>query len=173
MQPTIDVQGFRLSPQQKRLWALQQKFGPAYAQGVLRITGVLDVARLQDAVDALVAMHESFRTVFCSEPGVKVPLQVIAEGSRPDWKVVELQQAEDATARRDELLKAHRRQAINWEQGPLVRCTLCRLSDREHWLLISLPVMCADARTLRNMVGEIATAYSAVEQYTQIGRAHV
>lgn len=166
MQSSINIQGFRLSPQQKRLWALQQMFGPACAQGTLVIQGPLDVARLERAVNAAVAKHEAFRTVFCREPGVKVPLQVIVEDGQLVWEIIEIQ-AEDAatqTVKRKELLEAHRRQSIDWERGPLLRCTLCRLSDREHWFIISLPAMCADARTLRNLSEEIATGYDAVSQ---------
>lgn len=167
MQPSIDIQGFRLSPQQKRLWTLQQTLGTAYMQGTMQIRGVLDVVRLERAVDAAVAKHEAFRTLFCREPGVKVPLQVVVEESKPAWETVELQ-AEDAAAQAtkwEELLEDHRRQAIDWEQGSLVRCTLCRLSDREHWLLISLPAMCADARALHNLAGEIADGYGVVGRH--------
>lgn len=167
MQSNVDIQGFRLSPQQKRLWALQQTFGTACAQGTLVIQGALDCARLERAVDAAVAKHEAFRTLFCRESGVKVPLQVIAEESKPAWKTIELQAEDSATqvAKRNELLEDDRRQRIDWERGPLVRCTLCRLSDREHWLLISLPAMCADARTLHNLAGEIAAGYGAVGRH--------
>ncbi len=167
MQSSIDIQGFRLSPQQKRLWALQQNFGTACAQGALVIRGLLDVARLERAVNAVVAKHEAFRTLFCREPGVKVPLQVIVEDSKPVWETVELQAEDAATqaAKRKEMLEGHRRQTIDWEEGPLVRCTLCRLSDREHWLLISLPTMCADARTLHNLAWEIAAGYGAVGRH--------
>lgn len=167
MQLTVDIQGFRLSPQQKRLWALQQTLGAAWVQGTLKIRGMLDSIRLERAVGAATAKHEAFRTLFCREPGVKVPLQVIVEESKPAWETVELH-VEDAAAQSakwKELLEEHRRQTIDWERGPLVRCALCRLSDREHWLLISLPAMCADARTLHNFADEIAAGYDAVEQH--------
>ncbi|CUS36977.1 putative Multi-domain non-ribosomal peptide synthetase [Candidatus Nitrospira nitrosa] len=177
MQPTIAVQGFRLSPQQKRLWVLQQTFGAVWTQGTLSIQGILDRVRLERAVHAAVDKHEAFRTLFCREPGVKVPLQVIAEDCRPVWETVDIQSTDAAmrATTRDELLEEHRRQTIDWEQGPPVRCTLCRLSDHEHWLLISLPAMCADARTLHNLAGEIAAGYGAAGhkgheepvQYTQ------
>ncbi|MGC4098047.1 MAG: condensation domain-containing protein [Nitrospira sp.] len=166
MQSSVDIQGFRLSPQQKRLWALQQKFGTAYAQGTLVIHGLLNIARLERAANAAVVKHEAFRTVFCREPGVKVPLQVIVEDGQLVWDTLEIH-AEDAAmqaVKRQELLDAHRRQRIDWEQGPLLRCTLCRVSDRESWLLLSLPALCADARTLRNLAGEIATSYDALSQ---------
>lgn len=164
MQPTLAVQGFRLSPQQKRLWMLQQTFGAAYAQGTLMMDGALDVARLKRAVEESTARHEAFRTLFCKEPGVKVPLQVIADECRPAWEVIDLQ-ASNGAAGLDAVLEGHRRQMVAWEQGPLVRCTLCRLSDRSHRLVFSLPALCADARTLHNLAGEIAAKYGAVAQH--------
>lgn len=166
MQSSVDIQGFRLSPQQKRLWTLQQKFGIAYAQGTLAIRGLLDVVCLERAVNDAVAKHEAFRTLFYTEPGVKVPLQVIVEDGKVVWEIIELQAEGAATQEttRKELLEGHRSRSIDWEQGPLLRCTLCRLSDRGHWLLMSLPAICADSRTLRNLADEIAAGYGAVSR---------
>lgn len=161
MQASIDIQGFRLSPQQRRLWALQQTLGTAHVQGVLLIEGMLDIVRLERAVDAVVAKHEALRTLFCREPGVKVPLQVIVDECRPEWVVIELRES-DVAAGLEEVLEKHRRQAIDWEQGPLIRCTLCRLSDRQHWLVLSLPALCADAWTLQNLAMEVAAEYGFV-----------
>jgi len=161
MQASIDIQGFRLSPQQRRLWALQQILGTAHVQGVLLIEGMLDIVRLERAVDTVVAKHEALRTLFCREPGVKVPLQVISDECRPEWAVIELREP-DVAAGLEEVLERHRRQAIDWEHGPLFRCTLCRLSDRQHRLVLSLPALCADARTLQNLAVEIAAEYGVV-----------
>ena len=164
MQASIDRQGFRLSPQQRRLWALQQTMGTAHVQGVLLVEGMLDIVRLERVVDVVVAKHEALRTLFCREPGVKVPLQVIADECRPEWAVIELRES-DVAAGLDEVLERHRRQAIDWEHGPLIRCTLCRLSDRQHRLVLSLPALCADARTLQNLAMEIASEYGVVARH--------
>ncbi|MGQ0554675.1 MAG: amino acid adenylation domain-containing protein [Nitrospiraceae bacterium] len=164
MQASIDRQGFRLSPQQRRLWALQQTMGTAHVQGVLLVEGMLDIVRLERVVDVVVAKHEALRTLFCREPGVKVPLQVIADECRPEWAVIELRES-DVAAGLDAVLERHRRQAIDWEHGPLIRCTLCRLSDRQHRLVLSLPALCADARTLQNLAMEIAAEYGVVARH--------
>jgi len=88
---------------------LQQTFGAAYAQGALMIDGKLDLVSLQRAVDAVVVKHEAFRTLFCSEPGVKVPLQVIVDECRPAWDVIELRESDGAEGLND-VLEGHRRQ---------------------------------------------------------------
>ena len=63
-----------LSSQQKRLWFLDQ-FDRANASyvipGAVRVSGPLDVAVLQRALDELVARHESLRTVFAERDGVR------------------------------------------------------------------------------------------------------
>jgi hypothetical protein len=56
MQPQM-IEGFRLSPQQKRVWALQQE-SPAYRiQCAVLLSGALDVRRLKEAVKVVVGRH--------------------------------------------------------------------------------------------------------------------
>ena len=87
------VQGFRLSPQQRHLWLLQQenKGHPYRAQSAVFIDGKLDENRLVDALRRVVNKHEVLRTRFRRLPGVAMPLQVITtedsiafEGHAPD-----------------------------------------------------------------------------------------
>ena len=76
------LQGIRLSPQQKRLWLLQGTDVGFCAQATVLLTGPVDPAVLQEAVERVVARHEIFRTTFRREPGVKVPFQVIGRVRR-------------------------------------------------------------------------------------------
>ncbi|HNP74272.1 MAG TPA: condensation domain-containing protein, partial [Kouleothrix sp.] len=74
------VEGFRLAPQQKRLWQLQSAGGAAYcAQGLVAIDGPLDRPALAAALRELAARHEILRTSFQRPPGLALPVQVIAE----------------------------------------------------------------------------------------------
>ncbi|KPC78014.1 hypothetical protein ADL27_48655, partial [Streptomyces sp. NRRL F-6602] len=67
-----------LAPAQQRLWILHE-FDPDSSEyntsAALRITGELDSAALTRAVAALVARHETLRTVFRSDDGR--PVQVV------------------------------------------------------------------------------------------------
>ena len=78
---TIQVEGFRLSPQQKRIWLLQQAGGSQAYRSVcvLYIKGELDQVKLQAAWQEVVARNEILRTVYTSLPGMNVPVQAIAE----------------------------------------------------------------------------------------------
>jgi amino acid adenylation domain-containing protein len=69
----VTVQGFRLSPQQRRIWSLLP-YGAFETRAVLRTDD--DV---RDALWRLAARHEILRTTFHEVPGAVYPLQVIDE----------------------------------------------------------------------------------------------
>ncbi|MEN3329189.1 MAG: hypothetical protein V7638_3996 [Acidobacteriota bacterium] len=73
------IEGFRLSPQQQRLWLLSkqdraERYG---ARCAFMLDGELDVQRLQRSLKDVVARHEILRTHLEMFPGMKLPLQVI------------------------------------------------------------------------------------------------
>src|SRR5262245_59194173 len=84
------IQAHRMSPQQERLWLLQQKDFGGYGQIAVLIEGPLDHGRLEAAVSGLVRRHEILRTTFRHQPGLKVPLQVVAGSSSPVLQVIDL-----------------------------------------------------------------------------------
>lgn len=68
------VTGFRLSPQQKRLWELQRVCGTAgfRATATVELHGALDADRLERALARLVARHEILRTEFSLLDGMTI-----------------------------------------------------------------------------------------------------
>src|SRR5258708_2127383 len=92
MMTSIDmVEGFRPSPQQKRLWLPQQHTAPAApagqlgrggsayrAQCAVMIQGRLDIELLDCALRRIIDRHEILRTTFHRHPGIRIPVQVIA-----------------------------------------------------------------------------------------------
>src|SRR6185369_10416170 len=86
-----EIQGYRLSPQQKRLWALQHGGGASYAARVaILLEGELRVDILEDALRRIVESHEILRTVFHRGPGMIFPIQVVLMESTPSWREVNL-----------------------------------------------------------------------------------
>jgi amino acid adenylation domain-containing protein/non-ribosomal peptide synthase protein (TIGR01720 family) len=73
------IEGFRLSPQQQRLWQLSKQDGAERycARCEFMLDGELDVAKLQAAFQDVVARHEILRTRLEMFPEMKLPLQVI------------------------------------------------------------------------------------------------
>jgi hypothetical protein len=157
------MQGFLISPQQRRTWTFQRN-GAAYAaQCVALLEGPLDPAALRAACDTVVERHDALRTLFQRPPGMKIPVQVIAEERQIAWHDLDLRDlsAADQELRVQQLQAEQRAQPFDLERGPLLRLALLRLSDDRHMLLLHLPALSADARTMTNLVGELRLAYAA------------
>ena len=85
------VEGFALSPQQRRLWSLQDPSDswPYTTRATVRISGRLDRAALRSALERVVARHEILRTTFFATESMSVPVQVIlAPDARTDYEDV-------------------------------------------------------------------------------------
>ncbi|HVR99227.1 MAG TPA: amino acid adenylation domain-containing protein [Thermoanaerobaculia bacterium] len=89
--PLEGLEGFRLSPQQERLWRLA---GTAERAAAVRIAieGPLDTEALDAALAAAVERNELLRTDFRLLPGLTAPLQVVTEEPSPflRWSLVQL-----------------------------------------------------------------------------------
>ena len=162
---TETFRGFRLSPQQRRLWLLQRE-GRAYSsQCVVLIDGALDAEALREAARELVARHEILRTNFRRPPGLKVAYQVINDAASHEWAARDLSALDGH--RRDEeagrLAREERERPWDFEAGAPLRLLLLKIGAVRHLLVITLPSLCADTRTLVNLFAELCDAYAARE----------
>jgi len=147
---------------QQRLWFLDQLEPGSSAynlSGGVRLVGALDVAALAGALSGIVRRHESLRTVFVEEDGQA--RQVIGEPSVLPVAVFDLSGLPVA-AREEEVRRiaaAEARRPYDLAQGPLVRCTLVRLDEREHALLVGMHHIVADGWSLGIFVRELGALY--------------
>ncbi|MEU1643123.1 amino acid adenylation domain-containing protein [Micromonospora zamorensis] len=65
------MNGYRLSPVQRLAWSAKQDL----VRARVRLDRPLDRARLQSALDAVVARHEALRLTLVHHPGLRVPMQ--------------------------------------------------------------------------------------------------
>ena len=158
------IEGFRLSPQQTRLWLEQPDSAAYHAQCAISIDGPLDKEILKAAVVEIVNRHEVLRTSYRQVPGVRLPVQVIGDLVR-SYPVIEVDASE---ARIEQIQLEQRQRTFNLEAGTLLNLHLLTLSDRQHYLLADLPALCADSVTLINLVKEISRAYEAALHDRQI-----
>ena len=87
-----EMQGFRLSPQQKHLWQLQETDKLPYrSQCAVLIEGNLDISSLKLALEKVVNRHEILRTNFHCLPGMSIPFQVIRNNAIAWGESYELQ----------------------------------------------------------------------------------
>lgn len=158
MQETEFIQGFRLSPQQSRLWSLQQESRVYTAQCATRLEGSIQPDELRRALLTIIDRHEILRTVYYRHPGIKIPVQVVLDSLAPSWHCVDLggMNAELQLKKVEEIIEEEKNYPFDFEHGPLLRSALITLSSREALLALTLPSLCADAHTLKNLVYEIS-----------------
>lgn len=157
------INGFRLSPQQKYLWLLQQD-SPAYRiQSAISIEGSLQTDNLKKALEKVSDRHEIIRTSFQGKAGLKIPIQVISEHSSVSWNWVNLSEVnpQEQEAKIEEIFQQEKSAFFKFDRNPVWHLSLITLSSERHILLVSLPALCADSRTLKNLVQEISQCYAA------------
>ncbi|ACK73818.1 amino acid adenylation domain protein (plasmid) [Gloeothece citriformis PCC 7424] len=161
----ISLSGFRLSPQQQHLCLLQQEISnqPYRIQGMILLEGNLKREILDMAIQTVIEQHEILRTVFRALPGMSIPLQVITEESNPviNYQDISHLTSEEKTNTITFLFNRLNQQLFNLEQSPIVHFSLLKISLQKHLLLIGLPALCADSKTLKNLMGEISRFYEA------------
>jgi NRPS condensation-like uncharacterized protein len=156
------IEGFRLSPQQRRVWRLQQDRQVHNAQCAILIEGDLDSEILEEALKKVMWKHEILRTTLDWFPGLETPIQLILESSSLPLRREDLsdKMREGLEIAVDSLLKEESR-PFDLKRSLLARFCLGRLSASRHVLVISLHALCADSRTLRNLFEEISRFYAA------------
>ncbi|MEH2238954.1 amino acid adenylation domain-containing protein [Nostoc sp.] len=159
-----EMQGFRLSPQQKHLWQLQEIDNLPYrSQCAVLIEGNLDVNILKLVLEKVVNRYEILRTNFHSLPGMTIPLQVIGK------QEISLDRTYDLSSLTDQdqedsltaLFNQVRQQPFDLVQGSPLQLSLVTLSASKYVLIVSLPALCADIATLKILVQEISQSYAA------------
>ncbi len=162
-----EIEGFRLSPQQKHLWQLQQLDNFAYfCQGTVNIAGKCDSGILKTAIATVIQRHEILRTTFPCLPGMTLPVQVMTTGEFQWHDPLDLSHClpEDRDSKLAAYSQEIAQQPFNWERGPLFHAAWVSLGVEESILIIRLPALCADSQSLENLGSEIATAYRAICQ---------
>ncbi|MEP6802063.1 MAG: amino acid adenylation domain-containing protein [Acidobacteriota bacterium] len=138
------IEGYRLAPQQSRLWSFQEEDGAAAyrARARVAIDGPVDAGRLRRALDSVVRRHEILRTTFRRLAGMHAPLQVVNE-------LLPIAFAAGSEAPTP----------IDPEAGPVLVASLERRSAEASELFLELPSLCADRSTLERLVFELGVLY--------------
>jgi amino acid adenylation domain-containing protein/non-ribosomal peptide synthase protein (TIGR01720 family) len=159
------VEGYRLSPQQRRLWTFSGR-GACGADSfcVVRVEGPLDPARLASTLASVVERHEILRTWFHHLGGMSMPLQVIGRDGAPSIRETDLRglDREEQEIEIERLVRTMRAHPFDLTQVPMLRVALARIAARRCLLLLSLPALCSDGTGLQILVQEIARCYEAV-----------
>jgi amino acid adenylation domain-containing protein len=149
--------GFWLSPQQKHVWTLQQEGRAFSATCLVLVEGDLSVEVLERALRQLVARHEILRTVYRRQAGMKFPFQVVLEGTDPAVELVDLSGLSDSeqSEQLQTLLRKEQALSVGPTQGPVLTVQFARLGPDRTALILALPALAADSRSLQVLVREL------------------
>jgi amino acid adenylation domain-containing protein len=149
---------------QQRLWFLDQLEPGSASYNIsraVRLKGPLDFQALQQALNSIVARHESLRTNFTSIDDE--PVQTIAAKRAVEIQLVDLgslgQNNRENEASR--LASEAARCPFNLAQDHLLRVTLFRLDEHDHVLLIVLHHIVSDGWSMGVFFRELETLYEA------------
>ena len=148
-----------LSFAQRRLWFQNRLDGPNAAYNVplaLRMTGDLDRAALQAALDDVVDRHESLRTIFPESDGV--PYQHILDSRDAPTAMVLVDTDEERLPA--ELAEAGR-STFDLLADPPLRIWLMSTGPREHVLLLLLHHVAVDGWSMAPLARDLVEAYRA------------
>jgi amino acid adenylation domain-containing protein len=158
-----------LSFAQRRLWFLDQ-FSPgscAYnVPRVFRLSGHLEVAALQQALDSLVERHEILRTVF--KMAQVEPVQVVQEPSAVVLEITDLTglEGEDQRTRVGNVVMDEVKRPFNLSSDLMLRAKLLRLAANEHVLVVMSHHITSDGWSKGVMFRELAAFYNAAVSKT-------
>jgi mycobactin peptide synthetase MbtE len=134
-----------------RMVGAQDGFNMPFA---LRFAGRLDAATLAEALNDVVARHESLRTNFAEHEGV--PYQIVHPTLRVELPVDHV--SEDQL---DETVAQLRGHVFTPESGPLIKATLLALGPDAHVLVVLVHHIVSDHVSLGILFEDLITAYRA------------
>lgn len=149
---------------QQRFWFLDQlgtQRATYHLSACLRLCGRLDIAMLEQSLNALMRRHEVLRTAFALHEDNLV--QLIAPALTVSLPVVDLRTLAEAeqAAEAERLATEEVRQPFDLDHGPLLRATVLQLGGESYLLLLTLHQIICDAWSLGVLCHELATFYQA------------
>ena len=148
--------GFWLSPQQAHLWLAGQQGGPYNSVAVIQLRGSIRAEEVRAALDRLSARQEVLRTVLKRIPGLKIPFQVILPQANVSWETGRPSDLE-------ELLDHARNRQFDLEQGPSVHAVFVDPEAAQPFLVLTMPAVWSDSRSLQILAAEIEVMLSGQE----------
>ena len=173
--PTADQQGQRYPLSFAQEWFLTLDrgddggtFGSRFTMvDPIQVTGTVDIAVLQGALDDVVARHELLRTVVVRD--ADPPYQQVFPPCPVPLEVTDLPPA--AGKSRDTVIQElfYETGTISARQAPLLRARLCRFDDRDSVLFVTVHHSASDAWSQQVIMRDLGAFYAARATGTPAG----
>ena len=154
------IEGYRLSPQQRRQWVLPQQGekSPYRVQVEVRIEGDVDAEALLKRLFVVISRHEILNTTFQHLPGMNLPVQVINQPQAPLTQFYDLSHLNSSAQETeiDALYQQALELPFDLQQSPPIHLFLLKLQTARHMLILGLPALCSDRPSLNRLVYELS-----------------
>ena len=138
------------------LWRMEPQSAAYHVSCAVRLTGALDIEALRRAHDALVARHESLRTVF----------GVASDGSPEQWirptapaPITHIDLREQGDAQLEHHLRRLKAEPFDLMRGPLLRTALIHIAPHAQVLVLVMHHIVSDGATMQLLIDELAEGY--------------
>ncbi|WP_025109114.1 non-ribosomal peptide synthetase [Pseudomonas sp. H1h] len=164
--PSASLQTYPLTAAQLDIWLDQLSRGdsPLYnIGGYMNLSGPLDPACMQAALEVLVARHDAMRTVLLPGAGVDgLPLQRFAHALPAPMPIHDVSAHADPESAARALIQQRIDQPFVLDGGPLFRFLLIRLDEQRHWLSILAHHLIVDGWSFGEMLKSLDEIYNAL-----------
>ncbi len=162
--PEADVYVMPCSISQQRYWLLEQLSPGNTALNIplaVQLSGPLDIAILERALNAIVHRHEVLRTSFTLVEGA--PKQVIKPEAKLELGQIDLTDVppDRRQPRIEQEMIAEAVRPLSLTQAPILRTTLLRLSPDENVLMLTIHHIVGDGWSNGLLVREVGLFYHA------------
>jgi amino acid adenylation domain-containing protein len=153
-----------LSFAQESIWYLQQLAPESFAHNsffVLRFTGSLSASALESSFNEIIRRHEVLRTTFAVVEGQ--PVQIITPFLTIPLKIIDLQNLPktERTSKAQILAALEYQHHFDLASCPLIKTTLLRLAQQEHWLIVNMHHIITDGWSFGLLLEELRILYEA------------
>ncbi|WP_413176159.1 amino acid adenylation domain-containing protein [Anabaena azotica] len=162
--PQVRDRYIPLSFAQESIWYLQQLTPESCAYNsffILRFTGTLSVSVLESGFNEIIRRHEILRTTFTVVEGQ--PVQIITPSLTIPLEIIDLQNL----PQKERISEAQKLAALQYQHhfdlasDPLIKTTLLRLAQQEHWLIINIHHIITDGWSFGLLLEELRILYAA------------
>jgi amino acid adenylation domain-containing protein len=164
--PVMDA--YPISAAQERLWVLTKFEAASVAYNmpaVYKVTGRLDVKKLQHAFELVIEQYEILRTIFAEKDGL--PVQYILQPDEVGFRVEEIELRTMKLEEALSWLKATLQQPFDLEKGPLLRCVLLHTNEIP-LLVFNTHHIISDGWSLEILYKKLAAAYRLPGNNSQV-----
>ncbi|MCC5648474.1 amino acid adenylation domain-containing protein [Nostoc sp. XA013] len=164
----LSIEGFQISPQQKRLWLLQQEANhqPYRVQCAVLVEGNIEHSILEKAIHNVWAKYEILRTSFPTLAEMAVPLQVIEEEISIKFNYYDWQNLDTETQQIniDALFQDYNKLYFDLKEGFTSQIYVIKKSENQYLLLVAISTICADRISLHHLLHDISVTYDTYLQ---------